>query len=293
MSPTTFVCSGFEVFQQPLIVREGGVAELARDIRRIHPASERMSVSLCTAQRGEDAELGHEHCFAKLAAVAIHRIHVALDRMSIPKTRAEKSLATKAGVRRIPLTAHFMGIPLCPAIRHDHAHQSETCLKEAAAMRTLEPVGWILLASSSMLVPCSLIRKDVSAEACVLRVPLAPLLMHITRSPAIVCAKAQHVESCDERAAAELALKTIHRIRLTLGGVSIPGIGIRKQPAAKALVRGIVLATHYMSISRGTSICSKKTFHPILRHELQGAVRAFESVDGIHLAGRGMVVPCN
>lgn len=215
----------------------------ASRIARILAARKLMLVPLDAAARREHSVARHEHLPAEAAAEAVRGVGTALRSMRIPGLRVGEELTAKACVGHVLDAPSFVSVAQPPSIRNDHPHEAVLGDEDPVAVRTLEPVGRVLLAGRRVAVPCGRIWEELATEAAVLRIPLALHLVQVTASQAISVHEAEYVEGSDVGSRAEPTLETIRRIHLTLDGMGIPCIWVRKHPPTVASVGWICLTT--------------------------------------------------
>jgi hypothetical protein len=276
---------------QPFGTREHGTAMLTTRVLWVLPADAQVLVALYIAKRGEQTELRYEY-FATVATLkAVHWIHLARLRMSVPQTWIEELLPTETLVVPVLVATRLVSIALRLAIG---AHQPQVVVgsdEDAVTVWAGESIGRVGFASHGVLLPCSWVREDLAAITHVLRIVLATQLVLVPLHPTIQRTVPEHIVGRQVTDWAILALEGVRGILRACDGVCVPGIWIWEELPAEAPVCWVVLAAPDMDFPHGLPVRAEEARNPVARHELLGAVWTLEAVGWVVLASDGMVVP--
>lgn len=230
------------------------VAMLTSGIRWISCARQHMCVSLGSTIAGKHTERRHKYFSAIMATETVGRIHLALHRVRISGAGVLKDLPTEANVPRTFLTSHFMRIALRSAITGDTPHHSISRDIQPLTKRAFKSIHWVGGTSRRVSFSHGWVREHPAAKALVFRILLAGDLVGVALRPTIDAAEAKHVVGLHKVRFAELAVVMVCRVHVARNSVSVPSLRVGKKIAAKASIRGVVLATHCVSIPKGFAI---------------------------------------
>merc|ERR1719272_2584262 len=114
-----------------------------------------------------------------------------------------------------------MAITFCPTIVTTEAEHIEGLQKPSFAELAIVIVCRVLIACSTMGIPCLRVGKEISTKASISWVVLATYCVRIPQDFAVCSNAAHEAEGCHTLLRAMLTLESVGRISLTCQGVLI------------------------------------------------------------------------
>jgi hypothetical protein len=267
---------------------------LASAIGRVLVADQHVGIALQAPALGKHAEACDEGDAAIRATEAIGRVHLTLRGVGVARVGVDEELATETPICRILATTRLVQVPHRLAIGHDKAHDAVARDKGLVAVHATETIHGVLTTKRGVPIPRVRAREEPAAKASVPRVLLARELVRVAQILAIAPPEAKESsEGGDENCAAKLARESVLRIHLASDGVRFPGVGVREELPAEALVLRVPSASRGMAVAEGPPIRALEAHDIVACHELLGAEGAQVAIRWVPLAqGRVRVPRC-